>query len=545
MQTRLFPTFAEVTLLFLMLLPTAMQAGVDTAWVRSYDGTGGGDAVNSMVLDSVGNVYVTGWSRGSGTGWDCVTLKYDSMGTQLWALDYNSPSPETGYDQGIALTLNGVNGVYVVGTSEGPGSSYDFLTMKISATGETLWTRRYNGPGNGQDWALAAAADESGGVCVTGYGWAGAGARSDWITILYDSAGDTQWVREENGTADSGETSTCIVLDESGAAYAAGYCINEGTSGDATIVKYGRDGTREWARSVNGFANGSDRFLAATRDDSGYLYLAGYVTGDGTGLDLLTCKCTSRGDTLWTRTYNGHGDEKGYAISVDEGGNVYVTGSSVPPDSLTMSCLTVKYSPTGTKQWNRWYDGPGRSWNEAYSIAVDGAGSAYIAGFTWASGGLEDWLAVKYSTDGAQQWACTYDGAGHGGDRATGLQIGPDGCIYVSGWAVQAGGSMDYTAIKYRQTPGAVEEARKVQPMTLDVGPNPARRTARVTFGRIASSPSRVALYDATGTLVLERVVSAAARQLTIDVSGFSAGVYLVRMQSDGLNATQKLIVQH
>jgi hypothetical protein len=519
---------------------------VDTAWVRSYNGAANsGDAANSMVLDSAGNVYVTGWSRGVGTGWDCVTLKYDSLGAQLWELDYKGPSPETAYDQGIAVTLNGAAGVYVAGTSEGLGTSYDFLTIKISATGETLWTRRYNGPGNGQDWALAAASDVSGGVCVTGYGWAGAGARSDWVTILYDSAGDTQWVREENGTADSGETSNCVVLDESGAAYVAGYCINDGTSGDATIVKYSRDGTREWVRSVNGPANGLDKFLAATQDGAGYLYLAGYVTGDGTGFDLMTCKYNGQGDTLWTRRYNGRGDEKAYAIAVDQAGNVYVTGSSVPPDSLTMSCLTVKYSPDGRQEWAVWYDGSVQSWNEAYSIAVDGAGSAYIAGFTMAYGSLDDWMTAKYSADGAQQWACTYDGAGHGGDRATGVKVGTDGCVYASGWAVQASGTMDYTIIKYRQTSDMVEEARSALAVKLDIEPNPARRTARVTFGRVASSPSRVALYDLAGTLVLERAVSAATGQITIDVSGLSAGVYLVRVQGDSLNATRKLIVQH
>jgi hypothetical protein len=167
--TRPFRIFSGAVQLFLVLVPTATQAGVDTAWVRSYNGTGGGgDAVNSMVLDSEGNVYVTGWSRGAGTGWDCVTLKYDSLGTQLWALDYNSPSLQTGYDQGLSLALDGAGGLFIVGESEGLGTDYDYFVVRYTGAGETLWTRRYNGPGNGRDGACAVATDDSGGAYVTG-----------------------------------------------------------------------------------------------------------------------------------------------------------------------------------------------------------------------------------------------------------------------------------------------------------------------------------------------------------------------------------------
>jgi hypothetical protein len=296
---------------------------------------------------------------------------------------------------------------------------------------------------------------------------------------------------------------------------------------------------------VNDAASGFDTFRAATLDDSGYLYVTGNAAGVGTGGDVLTCKYNSQGDALWTRMYNRYYDQYGLEVAVDKAGNVYVTGISVPPDSSPTSCLTVKYSPVGRQEWVAWYDGPVQSWNAGYSVTVDSAGSCYAAGFTQALGCLEDWAIVKYNTDGAQQWACTYDGAGHGGDRARAVQISPNGSIYVSGWAVQASGSMDYTTIRYRQTTGAIEEQHNVRTMRLCVEPNPARRTARVTFGRIASRLSRIALYDAAGTLVLDRAVSAAAKQLTIDVSGLSAGVYLVRVRSDGLNATQKLIVQH
>ncbi len=51
-----------------------------------------------------------------------------------------------------------------------------------------LWTNRYNGPGNGDDYAFAVAVDGSDNVFVTGYS-IGIGSTEDYATIKYSSAG--------------------------------------------------------------------------------------------------------------------------------------------------------------------------------------------------------------------------------------------------------------------------------------------------------------------------------------------------------------------
>ncbi len=56
--------------------------------------------------------------------------------------------------------------------------------LKYSSAGDTLWVRRYNGPGNGDDEASALAVDGSGNVYVTGYS-AGSGTSGDYATIKY------------------------------------------------------------------------------------------------------------------------------------------------------------------------------------------------------------------------------------------------------------------------------------------------------------------------------------------------------------------------
>src|SRR5437016_3227733 len=65
--------------------------------------------------------------------------------------------------------------------------------------GVPLWTNRYNGLGNGDDYAYAVAADSGGNVFVTGYSTGSSGA-PDYATVAYSSAGVPLWTNRYDGT---------------------------------------------------------------------------------------------------------------------------------------------------------------------------------------------------------------------------------------------------------------------------------------------------------------------------------------------------------
>jgi len=116
-------------LIFLFYIPVLAQ--VDTAWVRRYNGPGNSeDHAYALSVDSSGNVYVTGWSPGSGTGLDYATIKYSPSGDTLWVKRYNGPG--NGSDYAYALAVDGSGNVYVTGWSYGSGSSSDYATIKYS-----------------------------------------------------------------------------------------------------------------------------------------------------------------------------------------------------------------------------------------------------------------------------------------------------------------------------------------------------------------------------------------------------------------------------
>ncbi len=161
----------------------AWAASVTQAWARRYNGPGNGDdRAHALALDSQGNVYVTGESMGAGTDNDYATRKYSPSGQLLWAKRYNGPG--NGGDSAWALALDSQGNVYVTGHSMASGTGFDYATLKYSPSGQLLWAKRYNGPGNDIDYAWALALDSQGNVYVTGES-TGSGTGYDYATIRY------------------------------------------------------------------------------------------------------------------------------------------------------------------------------------------------------------------------------------------------------------------------------------------------------------------------------------------------------------------------
>jgi hypothetical protein len=100
----------------------------------------------------------------------------------LWTNRYNGPG--NGGDAVYAMAVDGNGNVIVTGCSIGSGTTNDYATIKYSSAGVPLWTNRYDGPGNGNDYAFAIAVDRSGSVIVTGYS-TGSGGDYDFVTIEY------------------------------------------------------------------------------------------------------------------------------------------------------------------------------------------------------------------------------------------------------------------------------------------------------------------------------------------------------------------------
>jgi hypothetical protein len=100
-------------------------------WVRRYNGPGNGyDEGRDVEVGPTGNIYVTGHSTGIGTDRDFITIAYDPSGNELWKVNYNGPG--NGMDWALAMDVDPSGDVFVTGYSTGIGTGYDMTTIKYS-----------------------------------------------------------------------------------------------------------------------------------------------------------------------------------------------------------------------------------------------------------------------------------------------------------------------------------------------------------------------------------------------------------------------------
>jgi len=259
-------------------------------WVARYDGPANNeDWACAIAVDGSGNIYVAGRSFNSSAYGDCdyTTIKYDPNGGELWVRRYNGPGDDT--DSATAIAVDGSGNIYITGFSEGSGTYSDYATIKYDTNGIELWVSRHNGPGNGYDRAYALAVDGPGNIYVTGHS-RGSDTNSDYATIKYDSDGNEIWIRRYNGPANLSDYAHAIVVDSSGNIYVTGHSAGSGTSEDYATIKYDSDGNEIWVLRYDGPGNAWDRAQAIAADSSGNIYVTGYSYGSGTSEDYATIK---------------------------------------------------------------------------------------------------------------------------------------------------------------------------------------------------------------------------------------------------------------
>lgn len=210
----------------------------DTAWVRRYDGpVSSRDCASAMAIDSSGNVYVTGSSIDNMTYVDYVTIKYYPNGDTAWVRSYNGTG--NGEDDPYAIAVDHAGNTYVTGRSYGITTNYDYATIKYYPNGDAAWVRRYDGPSAYDDYAHAIAIDSSGNVYVTGWITTNEGPY-DYATIRYDPNGNPEWLRRYNGSRNRSSEAYAIAVDYSSNVYVTGRSQgNEGSVNyDYATIKY-------------------------------------------------------------------------------------------------------------------------------------------------------------------------------------------------------------------------------------------------------------------------------------------------------------------
>ncbi|MBI5623888.1 MAG: SBBP repeat-containing protein [Elusimicrobia bacterium] len=248
------------------------------------------------------------------------------------------------------------------------------------------------------------------------------------------------WLSTVNDASNGGDYMYSVAKDNSGNVYVTGY-LNDGPNPDTFVRKYNPTGSVVWTQYYNSPANNVDRGGDITVDGSGNVYVTGHETRPdlGQNQNIWVRKYDTNGLIQWTTTYNNpaDSDDFGSGIAVDGSGNVYVTGNERRDDlSQGWNVFVRKYDTNGLIQWATTYNSPADANDLGYRIAVDGSANVYVTGYETRSDlvqGENIWVR-KYDTNGLIQWATTYNSPANSDDEGQDIAVDGSGNVYVSGF---------------------------------------------------------------------------------------------------------------
>lgn len=385
----------------LLLFPVAMHA---QGWLWAKGSTGSGFDAWPVAADSKGNVYMAGVNFGLApvnlgsvtvpyvgtTGYQCILVKYDSLGHVLWA-----KGTQNGDADLIAIATDPKGNVFLLGRMYGTPSAHTLQIGSITLTnaytaGEAQYFLAKFDPAGNVLWAVNAGNTQNmvanlAGVCpVLGLGG-----------IATDAVGNAYITTNFKKATVTVGTNTLTNADPSG-----------GTE-DILVAKYDPLGNVVWARSVGGVQN--DDAYGITVTPAGDVYIAGIFASPSLTLGTSVLSSSAAlprqvafiarfdklGNPVWGCSSGGTGGEYAIGIASDAGNNVYMTGG-ITENSINFNgtdianpapgkpCLyLVKFNPSNTVSWHKTiYSISSKSLTGAwgYSIAMSACGVIWVSG---------------------------------------------------------------------------------------------------------------------------------------------------------------------
>jgi len=195
------------------------------------------------------------------------------------------------------------------------------------------------------------------------------------------------------------------------------------------LLKTDSDGNTLWTRTYGGSSD-EKGYSAQLTSDGGYI-IAGYTGSFGAGRsDVYLLKTDSSGDTLWTRTCGGSDSDCGYSVQQTSDGGYIIAGETESFGAGDDDVYLVKTDSDGDTLWTRSYGGSG--YDRGRSVQQTSDGGYIIAGYTnsFGAGNTDVWL-LRTDSSGDTLWTRTYGEMPY--DYGHSVELTSDGGYIIAG----------------------------------------------------------------------------------------------------------------
>ncbi len=379
---------------FLTLLVTGSPANAQLPprqWALQYGGAGV-DIPFSIKFTTDGGTIVAGYTDSKDGDvspqpnreyWDLWVIKLDKCGVIEWERSFGG----TGYESARDVIQTADGGYMVLGETNstdggviaGFGGTKDIWLLKLSATGNLVWQKRYGGTGldignhiqtsNDGGFVIAASSTSNDGDIRGNHS---TGTYTDGVLMKLNSSGVVQWSKCFGGTRNEELFDIEII---NGTTFAVGF--SNSVDGDIPPNQKNYD---VWLLAIDGNGNkviskifgGSQNDVAycMSKGPDGSLTLAGYTTsadgdvsGPKGGQDYWILNVSQKGNLNCQCVLGGADAEYAKTIITDPEGGYIIGGVSYSEDGDRNNPLgdgdfwTVKLDPGGNLLWEHSWGG--------------------------------------------------------------------------------------------------------------------------------------------------------------------------------------------
>jgi hypothetical protein len=513
---------ASLILLFLIDVATSQNT-----FQKSY-----GDPINhnygkSVLQTKDGGYIVLGTSGGAYPGIDLI--KTDTHGDTLWTRIYTAGKWSDSYS--VALTNDG--GYMIVGNihPEGYEQSTSMYLIKTDSNGYLGWAKSYGK--YGYNWGGFVQQTWDSGYIVCGAIEGDKPNNESTSLIKLDKTGNFLWSKFY-GCAYA-EEAFCVRQTWDGGYIICGeYSSDELMKVAGCLIKTKWNGDTLWAEAIS-YSNTYFSSVQQT-SDGGYITVGVIFPYTTDNSDILLVKVDSYGQTLWIKSYGGGGDDYGDWVQQTYDGGYIIVGGTESYEHGKRHIYLIKTNDKGDTLWTKTYQGSDYFCSTVQQTSDGGYIINGISDNT--NGGIYIIKTDSYGNSGCNEMHTSASVStpeiltwwlwNHSND-------GGDGFIYPD-VHITSGGTVNTMCSQI-----GINEINK-EDKIISVYPNPANNAFTVTLNSVIKS-SELVLHNYLGKEILRRNFTGNAIELTNLL--LENGVYLVRVQNNENQYLTKLIIEH